>query len=494
MEIKRIVNNLDDFDDIEINGELFDLFESLHSLSFEELIYFEDPLNIGNKKCRAVIHQIDRSITFLYDKNIKITNEVISIIKTNVALFKKALSKIDLKYFIFFSYLNSCLKLDVNYLIRKFNYEFNIENMKEKITKFFNCIHVFSKPNILSNEKNLGTHLNNISFKSLKKDDVMNASLISLNVGEDSNIFHHFKVSGPKLITSLITHIKIIDHGFFLDMMYDLDNLIMVLLFCKELSLSEITECYYEYGAINIDLLFVFLKKTLDYAEMGDSHLVFIKDLLFDFLKFDDELFKKILNLFKHKESLNMAIGLLFSQVTQEESELIIDEFNLNFGASDSLINLREKMLINIDSKSENFNKVLKLVYDNWNSYLNSLLDDGEQGSGLLVSDFNSFILEYYNRFYDKKMLIEDMKFNFHQIELINSTWSSNLTNYKNRIHVYYTRLYVLSFAYNDKCIQCSEIFDCYKKFMENRYLIEVLLCDDAKDSLNEFKMNIEVN
>ena len=106
----------------------------------------------------------------------------------------------------------------------------------------------------------------------------------------------------------------------------------------------------------------------------------------------------------------------------------------------------------------------------------------------LLCSDFDSFILEYYNQFYDDDMLIEEMKFNFNFLEKINSIWSSNFTNYKNRIHVYYTKLYLLSSIYKKRNINNLEILECYENFFKNKYLIEVLLRDKAKKSIIDLK------
>ena len=492
LEIQRLIDNLNEYSEIDTNEEVIDLFEELHEFPFDELIYFEDPLHVENLETQKIISQIDYSLDFLmYNKNIEINNDVISIVKTTIVLFKRAFSQIDLKYFIFFSYLNSYLKLDINHIIKKFNYESNLKMMENKITELFKEIQVYSKPNIILNEKNSHTHLQNISFKSLKKDEIINAILTLLNIGEDPLIFHHFKVYGPKLITCLISHIKKMDYNFFLTTMFELDNLIMAVLFSKELTLHEIFECFYENNTQNIDVLFTFLKKTFDSDELKWEHYIFIKDIMFNILDLDVEVLKKIINLFKHEESLNIALGLLIYEINKETMELLINEFDLNIFANDDLIQLRENLLINVNEKSENYKSMLEIVFNNWNSHLNLLLDDDKQGLDLLVSDFNSFILEYYRKFYDKQKLINEMKLYFNKLEKIDTIWSSNLTNYKNKIDVYYTKLYVMSFVYKNKDIHDLEIEDCYENFLKNNYLLEVLLHEKAKKSLDKFKSNM---
>ena len=123
MEIQRLIDNLNEYSEIDTNDEVIDLFEELHEFPFDELIYFEDPLHVENLETQKIISQIDYSLDFLmYNKNIEINNDVISIVKTTIVLFKRAFSQIDLKYFIFFSYLNSYLKLDINHIIKKFNF------------------------------------------------------------------------------------------------------------------------------------------------------------------------------------------------------------------------------------------------------------------------------------------------------------------------------------------------------------------------------------
>ena len=485
LEFKGIIDNFDEFNMISVNEELILLFESLHDFSFDELMYFEDPLHYENIGVQTIISQIDEIISVLfYNIDIKTTDDVISIVKSDILLFKRAMDQIDLKYFIFFSYLNSYLNVDVDYLINHFNYELNMIKMEEKINELFNQIQVFPKPN----DNNLSPLLKNVLFKSLKKDDIMHSSLKLLNISKDPFIFYNFKIYCPKLLTSMLMLIKKINYDSFLRNMFDVNNLIMAVLFCKELDMSEILECYYENDISNIDLLFAFLKKIIDSNELIDDNIVFIKDILLDILELNENLFRKIIQLFKHKELFNRSIGLLLSEINKWEVELIVNEFDLNFGANNHLINLRENILINLDKKSDNFKLVLKLVYKNWDLNLNSLLDDDENGWDLLCSDFNSFILEYYNQFYDDDMLVEEMKLNFNFLEKINSIWSSNFTNYKNRIHVYYTKLYLLSSIYKKRNINNLEILGCYENFFKNKYLIEVLLRDKAKKSIIDFK------
>ena len=196
LEFKGIIDNFDEFNMISVNEELILLFESLHDFSFDELMYFEDPLHYENIGVQTIISQIDEIISVLfYNIDIKTTDEVISIVKSDILLFKRAMDQIDLKYFIFFSYLNSYLNVDVDYLINHFNYELNMIKMEEKINELFNQIQVFPKPN----DNNLSPLLKNVLFKSLKKDDIMHSSLKLLNISKDPFIFYNFKIYCPKL-------------------------------------------------------------------------------------------------------------------------------------------------------------------------------------------------------------------------------------------------------------------------------------------------------
>ncbi|WP_143741081.1 hypothetical protein, partial [Methanobrevibacter sp. A27] len=148
LEFKGIIDNFDEFNMILVNEELILLFESLHDFSFDELMYFEDPLHYENIGVQKIMSQIDEIISVLfYNIDIKTTDDVISIVKSDILLFKRAMDQIDLKYFIFFSYLNSYLNVDVDYLINHFNYELNMIKMEEKINELFNQIQVFPKPN-----------------------------------------------------------------------------------------------------------------------------------------------------------------------------------------------------------------------------------------------------------------------------------------------------------------------------------------------------------
>ena len=63
LEFKGIIDNFDEFNMISVNEELILLFESLHDFSFDELMYFEDPLHYENIGVQTIISQIDEIIS-----------------------------------------------------------------------------------------------------------------------------------------------------------------------------------------------------------------------------------------------------------------------------------------------------------------------------------------------------------------------------------------------------------------------------------------------
>ena len=154
LEFKGIIDNFDEFNMISVNEEVILLFESLHEFSIDELMYFEDPLHHENIGAQTIMSQIDEIIHVLfYNDDIKTINDVRSMVKTAILLFKRAMDQIDLKYFIFFSYLNSYLNVDVDYLINHFNYEPSMIRIEEIINELFNQNQVFSKPNSINYNK-----------------------------------------------------------------------------------------------------------------------------------------------------------------------------------------------------------------------------------------------------------------------------------------------------------------------------------------------------
>jgi hypothetical protein len=306
---------------------------------------------------------------------------------------------------------------------------------------------------------------------------------------QNSFLFHHFKVYTPKLLCGLIKIFKDVNFELFNETLLKLDNLLVVGLFVKELSNDEILDIYSKNNINNINVLFVFFKRFLDSDHIQYKGI--IKDIMFDFLELDLEIFKKLIRLFKANYLFNCAMGALVSFNDLSDISSIINEFGLNMRPHEGLLNVRKCFLNNINKSSKNYWKLLEIIYLNWNNKLNMILEEDGESFDLLCSDFYHFILRFYFEYYTDEIIVKEMNLYFNKLNNMSSEWTKNIINYKNKIHVYFTRLFILSKIYGIKKIHDNCIEINFLNLKSNRFLIEILLNKNAKKVLHQLEENI---
>lgn len=487
MVLSKIIGNLDEYKNIKENSELCNLISKLNSFDINELFYFEDPLNTKYSEIQSIIHEIDK---FFY-KNIEseINEKMVSIVKSAIRLFRYSLIHQDLKKFIIFSYINTALDMDIDFLVKNFQINEELEMIFKKVACLFDNTKIRAYSNIDNYEKSSPVIKKAMLIDFNKKMDVMNNPLKLLNMEQNSYLFHHFKVYTPRLLCGLIRTFKDNDFELFTETLLNQENLLIVGLFVKELTNNEIISIYSLNNINNINVLFVFLKRFLD---SDDAHFkCIIKDIMSDFLEFDLELFKKLIHLFKANTLFNCSMGLLVSSKDLPDISIIINEFGLNLHPYKGLLDVRKCFLDNVDKSSKNYWKLLETIYLNWNDELNSILEENDESFDLLCSDFYHFILRYYFEYYTDEIIIMEMELNFNKLNEIGSEWAKNITNYKNKIHVYFTKIFILSQIYKLKKIYNKRIEINYLNLKSNRFLLEILLNKNAKEILSELEQNI---
>lgn len=487
MVLSEIIKNLSEYEDIHENSELCDFIIALNSFDINDLFYFEDPLNMNYSEIRSVIHEIDR---FLYNSIESGINEnTISIIKSAIKLFRYSLIHQDLKKFIIFTYLNMRLDIDIELLVNHFQIDEELNMIFKKVKNLFDSTEIRAYSNIDNYEKSNSNIKNAMLMDFNKEMNVLNDSLKLLNINQNSFLFHHFKVYTPKLLCGLIKTFKNMNFELFRETLLNLDNLLVVGLFIKELSNEEIIEVYSENNINNMNVLFVFFKRFID--SENNQYKEIIKDIMFDFLEYDSELYRKLIQLFKSNKLFNCSTGLLISSDEVSDVSMIINEFGLTMHPYDGLLNARKCFLDNVNKSSKNYWKMLEIIYLNWNKELNLILKEDEKSFDLLSSDFYHFILRYYFEYYTDEIIVREMELYFNKLNEVGCEWAKNITNHENKIHVYFTKIFILSQIYKLKNIHNKRIEINFLNLKSNRYLIEIQLNKNAKEVLNRLEQNI---
>lgn len=424
MEIKRLIENLNEYEQTNQDKELNELIEKLYVFDINELIHFESPYNTKNREIRNILYEIDFKLNSL-SKDSK--EDMIPILKSTISLFEKSLKTNDLKYFMIFSYINLVINIDIIFLSENLKLKPELEKIVGKISNLLNNITISSFENMENLEK-YNLDLNTTISNEIKEDfELLNQTLKSLNIQKKEYLFHRFKIHTPKLIQGMIRIFKEYDFNLFISAMLNLENLILTAIFVKELTDNEIKDTFYKKDNKNLNILFIFLKRFIDSDEK--PNIVIMKEILFKIFNIDLNLFKEVIRLFKDNKLLNMSIGLLLSCTDEENIPLIIDCFDINVTNYNNMAKTRREILRNIDDSSPNYNKTLNVVYSKWDLKINKLLKKSEELLNLVCSDFYYFIIDYYMNFYDDDKIINEMRKYFEKLININSEWAKNLIN-----------------------------------------------------------------
>ena len=167
----------------------------------------------------------------------------------------------------------------------------------------------------------------------------------------------------------------------------------------------------------------------------------------------------------------------------------LIDEFPIRWYIEEKKD--KKILLEHCDEEKKSFNTLLELTYEKWENYLNNLNKSNKQILSLkdVLTNFSDFILYNYVRRDDEK-ISHEMKETFKNIGYLPSEWTYNLDTYKNRFYIYYSKLYILTFAYEYKKLNNNKIKRLYEEILENTCVKELFINTDY-NSINMIKENI---
>lgn len=165
--------------------------------------------------------------------------------------------------------------------------------------------------------------------------------------------------------------------------------------------------------------------------------------------------------------------------------KLLIDELPIKGYSEEKKI-----LLEHCDKEKTSFNILLELTYEKWENYLTNLNKSNKiLNLKDVLTNFSDFILHKYVKNTDEE-IIHEMKKVFSNIKYLPSEWSYELINYKNRFYIYYSKLYILTFAYKYKKLDDDEIKILYEKILKNNSIQE-LFNNTEYNSVDMIEKNI---
>lgn len=478
MEISRIIDNLADFNQISSDNELDLILEDLSKFSFEEFIYIEYVGNIKNLEIRELFSELDTKIYLAFNE--ESIEKKVAIVKSIISIFQKGLCEINLTYFFIFLYANCQINLPIGELVEKYDLNKEFNEILIKILEILDSIKIqlgdealymyFKKLNALNNEETLINSFRRIDFEKYNPLIINNKFFLPTHFYQMIEVLYDYNLElYEKLLTS--------------------DNVFTLVLIIKCMSFNQINSYYIKHDEIKEKTLLCFLMKFLGInSEYMENYYDMIVKMCIQLYQLNKPLFKGLMDIFMYKEFFNEVMGSMCCELSKEDLNILIDSIPLTYNIQ--WIDVRTKMLDKCRD-CENFSYILELIHEKWSNYLLMCFNEKKRSFNILCTDFCNFIIAYYFHKYDEEKLLNLMKELFIKLKNLDSEWSYNIIQHKNKFFVYYSKLFIFSVIYESKKLDDEEIKEFYNQFYEEYVLFKKFSDNNKENFLDRFKENL---
>ncbi|WP_296871941.1 hypothetical protein [uncultured Methanobrevibacter sp.] len=478
MEISRIINNLEDFNQVSSDNDLDLIIEDLSKFSFEDFIYIEYVGNSENLDVRELLRKLINKIDDAFKGNS--IEKKVDIIKSLVSIFQKGLNEINLSYVFIFLHANSRIDLPIGELVNKqyLNKEFN--EILIKIFEILNNIKIhvadealsmyFDKLNALNWEETLITSLKEIDFEKYNPLIRNNKFILPIHFYQMIYVLKEYNLElFEKLLTS--------------------DNVFSLVLIIKCMPFNQINLFFINHDEIKEKTLLCFLMKFLRASSDDiENYRDIVVEMCIRLYQLNKTLFNGLMDIFMYNEFFNEVMGAMFCKLSKGDFNILIDSIPLNDNVE--WIDVRTKML-NECSECENSEYIFELIYKKWENYLLNSFNEKNKALNILCTDFCNFIIAYYFHKYDDDKLLDSMKELFVKLKNLDSEWSYNIIHHRNKFFVYYSKLFIFSVIYEFNKLNDDEIKVYYNEFYEEYVLFKKFLDNKKEHFLDRFEENL---
>ena len=478
MEVSRIINNLEDFNQVSSDNDLDLIIEDLSKFSYEDFIYIEYVGNSENLDVRELLRKLINKIDDAFKENS--IEKKVAIIKSLVQIFKKGLNEINLSYFFIFLHANGRIDFPIDELVNKYDLNEEFKEILKKIFEILNNIKIhvadealsmyFDKLNALNWEETLITSLKEIDFEKYNPLIRNNKFILPIHFYQMIYVLKEYNLElFEKLLTS--------------------DNVFSLVLIVKCMSFNQINLFFINHDEIKEKTLLCFLMKFLRASSNDiENYRDIVVEMCIRLYQLNKTLFNGLMDIFMYNEFFNEVMGAMFCKLSKGDFNILIDSIPLNDNVE--WIDVRTKML-NECSECENSEYIFELIYKKWENYLLNSFNEKNKALNILCTDFCNFIIAYYFHKYDDDKLLDSMKELFVKLKNLDSEWSYNIIHHRNKFFVYYSKLFIFSVIYEFNKLNDDEIKVYYNEFYEEYVLFKKFLDNKKEHFLDRFEENL---
>lgn len=456
-----LINSSTSHDDLTV------LLQKLETYTVESLLNVEEIEDL--KKNDNKIRELVTNAIFLNPKSEeeKIT-ELSQILFTSKTYLKTGISNAETKQILLFLSVNCYLRVNIIDLLTEDELsESQTQPLSDNILKLLQAIKIetMALPNAPYHEKKIMSD--------------SNEGFANDNIKQTYNLFESIERGGRGfhfnfMLENLISFLYQLSFPTFIKGLSALNNPQSFVFYLQSLEKIKLLQLANETSLENKWLNFELIRQIVEKENrksIESTDCLAIRDILARIHNNDFEFFKQTVIYFKRSSLFSASLGdLLISLANSEINNVVIDCFEID--RYNSYHEEKNSLLSNFMEKAteEQQQFLLSAVYDKWNSYFNSLFTTNDfYLYDILLTDFGDFIASYYTMFVSDEDLIKQTKDILSKIKYIDSEWSKSESNQLTKFHLYYSKFYLLSYAFRDKSLIDKEIVYLFKTLKENK-------------------------
>lgn len=454
-----------------LNGKLDELLRKLETRTIEDFLNGEKVENI-----RKIDNEIRQLVIDTVHSGGKSENsrvqDIAQLIFTERSYLINGISNADVKSILIFLSVNCYLQIKIESLLSKqeLSEQFT-QPIADKLLKLLSSIKLETQA--LPNAPYHKREMMNESKKGFANNDIKRTYHLIESIERGGRGFHF-----NFLLESLIAFLSRLNLPSFLKVLSALDSPQSFVFYLQSLKKEKLFKLANEPSLTNKWLNFELIRQIIEKNQKQDfevSECVAIKNALVKIQTNDFYFFKQTIKYFHSSNQFNASLGeLLISLSNLQIKEIIsdcfvIDKYIFHHEARKFLL---KHFKINATDQQHEF--LLSTIFKKWYLFFESLLSSLDfYQNELILTDFCDYIVNYHTLLMSDKDVIIQMKNLISKIKFIDAEWAITESKQLTNFYLYYSKLYLLSYAYKNKKLSDTEIANQFTELKQNEIQIQ---------------------
>jgi hypothetical protein len=298
------------------------------------------------------------------------------------------------------------------------------------------------------------------------------------------------------LLEHLISFLYQLNYSSFLEHISKIDNLQEFIFYLQSFKIEQLIRLSNEPSLTNKWLNFELIRQITEKEQKDkfeENECIALKNILTKINISDFDFLKQTIQYFRRSKLFNAALADLFILLSGSKTQdilsecFVIDQYTFNYESRKELFERFKNNASELQTK-----EFITIIYEKWQSYFNRLLNSEDfYLNDVLLTDFCDFIALYYISFATEEDVITQMTAVLKDLIYIDSQWFASKSKQLTTFLLFYSKLYLLSFAYKEKHLNDTCIITLFSKMKSDNMLSCRYLNDKIMKSLSIIEENL---